>query len=156
MAGQPDRQATLEPTRAKAPARVTTTAISFQGPLPPPEVLARYSNLIPNGAERIMAMAESQLQHRQSLESVVVKGNVRAETRGQVFAFALGLVAIAGGIWLIASGNSALGLASIITAFTALASVFVYGRIEQRRERERKRREAKEAERQPRLPYDSD
>jgi hypothetical protein len=48
-------------------------------------------------------MAESQMQHRQSLESTVVNGNVTAQRRGQVMGFVLGLVAILGGIGLIAS-----------------------------------------------------
>ena len=63
------------------PAQLTTTrvsqSVSFQGPIPPPQLLEQYSKVIPNGAERIMAMAESQLQHRQSLESAVVLANVK-------------------------------------------------------------------------------
>lgn len=101
-----------------------------------------------------MSMAESQLKHRQGLESAVVRGNIRAETRGQIFGFALGLIAIIGGIWLIASGKDAIGLSAIITAFSALAGVFVHGRNQQAKERARKREEMAEAERQQRLPYD--
>lgn len=101
-------------------------------------------------------MAEGQLRHRQRLESTVVDGNVNAQKRGQIFAFTLGLIAIIGGIVLIALNKNAQGLAAIITAFVALAGVFVYGRWEQERERERKRREAKEAAENPRLPFESD
>jgi hypothetical protein len=36
----------------------------FSGPLPPTEMLQEYNRLIPNGAERIMTMAESQSAHR--------------------------------------------------------------------------------------------
>ncbi|PCH66140.1 MAG: hypothetical protein COC01_08890, partial [Bacteroidetes bacterium] len=36
----------------------------FSGPLPPPHILAQYKNLIDNGAERIMVMAETQLSSR--------------------------------------------------------------------------------------------
>lgn len=45
------------------PDQLTTTrvsqSVSFQGPIPPPQLLEQYSKVIPNGAERIMAMAES-------------------------------------------------------------------------------------------------
>ena len=41
---------------------------TFSGPLPPPDALKRYSDIIPNGAERIMAMAEEQSKHRRELE----------------------------------------------------------------------------------------
>lgn len=115
-------------------------------------MLAKYNDCLPNGAERILSLAENQAKHRQGLESAVVRGNLRAETRGQVCAFILGLVAIVGGIWLIASGKDALGLSAIITAFTALAATFIYGRWQQGLERERKRQEVREAQAQQRLP----
>ncbi len=146
----------LDGRQPHAPAgRVSASISAFQGPLPPPEILERYSQIVPNGADRIVAMAESQIRHRQSLESVVVQGNVTAQRRGQVMGFTLGLVAILGGIGLIAFDKDPQGLATIITAFVALAGVFIYGRVEQRREREQKRRELKEASESPRLPFDS-
>lgn len=117
-------------------------------------MLERYNAVIPNGAERIMAMAERQQLHRQGLESAVVNGNVINERRGQSRAFILGLVAILGGVGLIAFDKDAQGLTAIITAFTSLGGVFVYGRWQQAQERARKRREAREAAEQPRLPYD--
>ena len=134
--------------------QVTASFSAFQGPLPPPEMLERYNHIVPNGAERILTMAESQLHHRQSLESSVVNGNVIAQKRGQVFAFVLGVIAIVGGIGLIAFDKSTQGLVAIITAFVTLAGVFIYGRMEQERERERRRRELDEAARQPRLPLE--
>lgn len=114
-------------------------------------MLARFNEVIPRGADRIVSMAESQLNHRQSLEAAVVNGNVTAQRRGQLFGFILGLVAIVGGIALIAFDKSTQGLVAIITAFSALAGVFFYGRYEQGRERDQKRREAREAAQQPRL-----
>jgi hypothetical protein len=65
------------------------------------------------------------------------------------------MTAIAGGIALIVSGKDVQGLASIVTAFTALATVFVYGRWQRQREREQKRKEAREASENPRLPFDA-
>lgn len=70
-------------------------------------------------------------------------------------AFALGLVTTIGGIGLIAFDKDTSGLAAIIAAFVGLAGVFVYGRIEQRREREQKRQELKHAAENPKLPFDS-
>ncbi|MDO8795616.1 MAG: DUF2335 domain-containing protein [Vicinamibacterales bacterium] len=146
----------LDTRQSQAPARRVSASISaFQGPLPPPEMLERYNAIVPNGADRIVAMAEGQLRHRQQLESMVVNGNVTSQKRGQLFAFVLGLVAIVGGIVLIGLDKDTQGLAAIITAFVALAGVFVYGRWEQERERERKRREAREAAENPRLPFES-
>ena len=117
-------------------------------------MLARYNEVVPNGAERVVAMAESQLRHRQELEGAVVHGNVSAERPGQNYAFILGLIALTGGIGLIAFNKSAEGLAAIITAFASLAGVFIYGRWQQQREREQKRKEAREAAETPKLPFD--
>ena len=146
---------TLPSRPQQTPTHVSTSiTTSYQGPLPPPEMLERHKQVLPNGAERVVAMAESQMRHRQSLESAVVNGNVGAQARGQVFAFALGLLAIGGGIGLVAFGKNTQGLVSIIAALTAYAGVFIYGKREQRLERERKRRELREAEAQPRLPLE--
>jgi uncharacterized membrane protein len=111
---------------------------SFSGPLPPPDALARYDQIVPGAAERIIAMAEKQAEHRQKLESTVVKGNTSSQTRGTWFAFIISMTAICGGIWLIHGGKSATGLATIITDLAALAAVFVYTRKRQNKERERK------------------
>ncbi len=119
-------------------------------------MLERYNNCVPNGAERILALAENQASHRQRLESAVVQSNIKSEARGQVCAFILCLVAIIGGIGLIAFDKDAMGLAAIITAFASVAGIFIYGRYQQSKERERKRQEVREAQAQQRLPYDSD
>ena len=39
--------------------RVSASISAFKGPLPPPELLERYNQIVPNGADRIVAMAES-------------------------------------------------------------------------------------------------
>lgn len=110
-------------------------AAYFSGPLPPPGLLAKYNEVIPNGAERIIAMAEKQSAHRESIESRVVNGNVANQTRGSYFAFILALVAILCGFFLIHEGRSGAGLASIITSVAGLVSVFFYSKHEQRKER---------------------
>jgi uncharacterized membrane protein len=66
---------------------VTHQSVSFSGPLPPPALLAKYNEVIPNGAERIMAMAERQSAHREFLEKQVVAGNVASQARGSHYAF---------------------------------------------------------------------
>ncbi len=110
-------------------------SMSFSGPLPPPTLLSDYDKIIPNGAERILAMVERQSAHREELEANVVRGNVAAQTRGSYFAFILGLVALVGGMLLIYVGKSVSGLVAIISAMTGLGGVFIFNKIEQKRER---------------------
>lgn len=61
------------------------------GPIPDPDSLAQYNEIIPNGAERIMAMAEKQSNHRMSLEDRVVKGGVNRGYIGQGCALVIAL-----------------------------------------------------------------
>jgi uncharacterized membrane protein len=107
----------------------------FAGPLPPPAVLAQYNEIVPNGAERIIAMAERQSAHRETLESQVVLGNASQQKMGSTYAFILSLIAISGGIYLIHDGRSVSGLVAILGDLATLAGVFVYSRESQKQER---------------------
>lgn len=115
-------------------------ASSFSGPLPPPQILSEYEAVFPGCAERIVAMAERQSAHRQELERNHIGSSSLVERRGQIFAFLITGIAIAGGTYLISIGKDASGLTSIITALAALAATFIYGKHIESKERERKRR----------------
>ncbi len=116
-------------------ATLTHQSVTFSGPLPPPALLAKYNEVVTNGAERIMAMAERQSAHRESIEALVVAGNVASQKRGSIFAFILCLIALTGGFALLFTGRNGAGWASIISSLAVLAGVFIYGKNEQRKER---------------------
>ncbi len=120
----------------------------FSGPIPPPNLLARYNDVVPNGAERILAMAERQSKHRESLEDQVVAGNVKSQSRGSLYAFIIALVTILGGIFLIHDGKSASGLAMAISSLTGLVSALVYSKNKQGKERVEKSTALAERQRQ--------
>lgn len=65
-----------EDKRKKALNILTSLSIahssSFRGPLPPPSVLSEYNQVVDNGAERIMKMAENQSTHRIELEKLAI------------------------------------------------------------------------------------
>lgn len=111
---------------------------SFTGPLPPPSMLAHYNDIIPNGAERIMAMAERQQAHRHDLEQHVIKSNSSNQRLGVVLGFIIALFVAGGGFWLVYLGREAAGIASVITSIAGPASVFVWGRLQQKKERAEK------------------
>lgn len=54
-------------------------------PLPEPSELAAYNQIIPNGADRIMKMAEAQTAHRIEIEKTVIYSQKNQAFRGQVF-----------------------------------------------------------------------
>jgi len=89
-----------------------------QGPLPAPEDLQRYNDLLPGAAERIIKMAEAEQMHRHEQESramgaeVVVRetfqvtereriaGVMSSDKRGQYLGAAVSVLAIVGAIYL--------------------------------------------------------
>ncbi|MDE6052372.1 MAG: DUF2335 domain-containing protein [Lachnospiraceae bacterium] len=44
----------------------------FSGPLPPPNIIKGYEDILPGSAERILAMAEKQSEHRQFMERKMI------------------------------------------------------------------------------------
>lgn len=96
----------------------------FSGPLPPPEVLRQYSELLPDAVERIFKMAEQQAEHRQVME----RASIRIELRGQAFGFVLALTSIVGGLILIAFDKPLIGAAASIGAVATLTGLFVWAK----------------------------
>jgi uncharacterized membrane protein len=105
-----------------------------KGPLPPPEQLALYEEIIPDGANRIMKMAEMQLQHRHEIESKAISSQLNQSGRGQIFGLTIGLTTILCGTLCILMGHEWAGVITSGTGLTGLVSVFVYGKRRERAE----------------------
>lgn len=71
---------------------------AWSGPLPPPEILARFDQAVPGAANRIIAMAESQQAHRIEVERSVAVQETQIKRDGLNFAYRLGLVGIIGAV----------------------------------------------------------
>lgn len=70
----------------------------WQGPLPPPGALAQFDQIIPNGAQRIMAMVEQEQAHRIEHEKIELAASVSDFRRGHWLGAALGIASIAGAV----------------------------------------------------------
>jgi uncharacterized membrane protein len=106
----------------------TKFSISRSAPLPPPSELAAYNEIIPQGADRIMKMCESQTSHRIAMESKVIYSQQGQETRGQVFGFLIALVGLVCGTYAAVSGQPVAGAVIGGTPLVGLVSVFVYSK----------------------------
>jgi uncharacterized membrane protein len=113
----------------------------FSGPLPPPQILNQYNDAVANGAERIMAMAEKQSEHRRKLEATVLKTDSRNSLLGIVCAFVLGLVTVVTGAVVVVMGHTWPGTILGSAGLVGLVSAFIYGTRERRKEREAKSKE---------------
>jgi uncharacterized membrane protein len=131
----------LAPYRPQEPPIQSITrvqSVAFAGPLPPPEILAKFNDVVPGAADRIIAMAERQSSHREGLEKSVIDANIASQKRGSIFAFILCLLVILGGFYLIAHGKDGWGFAAILGALASLAGVFIYGKKKEEKELEEK------------------
>ncbi|MCB1310260.1 MAG: DUF2335 domain-containing protein [Leptospiraceae bacterium] len=109
----------------------------YSGPLPAPDDLLKYDQIVPGAAERLIQMAERQMEHRHKLELIVVSGGSKRAWVGLFFAFLLGLSGILGGIYLISEGKDISGLATVISSAAALIGVFIYGKRSESKQRNR-------------------
>lgn len=109
-----------------------------QGPLPPPQTLGEYDNIVPGAAERIIAMAENQSDHRQKLEMIAVKGGSRDSLLGLIFGLTIGLSTVGGAVLCILNGHTIGGSVLGGSGLAGLVGVFVYGSRQRRMEREQK------------------
>lgn len=110
----------------------------FQGPLPPPEVLAGYEATLPGAADRILAMAERQSAHRQELETTVATGDSRRQLYGLLAGTVVTMSALALAGVLAFFGHSGVSALTALAPIATLAGVFVYGDRSRRQERERR------------------
>lgn len=121
-----------KPRLARAIRQVVRAEIRFfSGPLPPPDVLARYNDAFPDCAERIVAMAETQGNHRRTLEIKELDASIRLSFRGQLIGSTIALIALLGGIWLVANDKSTEGFSLIVADVLAFGGAFVYDRYRQ-------------------------
>lgn len=98
------------------------------GPLPDPETYEEYARIIPNGADRIMKMAESQSGHRMAMEKKVISGQLIQSNIGQFLAFTICIAAILCGTYCIILGHDTSGSFLSLAGLTGIVTAFIQGK----------------------------
>jgi uncharacterized membrane protein len=108
----------------------------YSGPLPHPEILKRYNEILPDAAAKILSMVERQELHRHELENMVINSDCKNARLGLHYGLIIGMTAVVGGIVCTLLGHEIGG--SIIggIGLAGLVSVFVYGSKLKREERQ--------------------
>lgn len=118
----------LPPEKKKEALRIISQSIRYQGPLPPPEMMAAYGAVIDDGPNRLMRLLEKQTDHRIAMESQLVGAKVGTTKLGQYFAAGLsvffGLIAL----FLGYTGHDWLAGTICVSTITGLAAVFILGK----------------------------
>lgn len=120
--------------------RQTITAVQelFSGPLPSPDTLARYDEIVPGMADRLLVKFEQQANHRMRLESFVIRLDVVRSFLGLGAGFVFGIAVLIAAILLIMNGHETPGILILLGDFLAYGGAYLYGDIAKRRERDRK------------------
>ena len=107
---------------------------TWQAPLPPPQALGQYEEVLLGAADRILTQSENEQTHRHNQERtaletarMVVVADSRRSYIGIIFGFVISLLGIGGSIYLIATGHDWAGATLGGINLTGLAGVFVYG-----------------------------
>jgi uncharacterized membrane protein len=147
---KPTRQSSpANPGARNVPAAVAATQVShtstaFAGPIPPPEYLERYDQIVPGAARIIIDAFDRESRHRQELEKSAQSANIDAQQKqqamvekqgravffsdaiGQACGIVLSLACVAGAAFLATSGHdwvaaalAAIPTAAVIQAFLA-------------------------------------
>ena len=105
--------------------RRVESSMTYSGPIPHPQLLREFNDVIPNGADRIMTMAENQSGHRIKLEEKVVDANNRDSLLGVIFAGIIAILIVLGAIFLIYNNKNIQGFGLLIGTSVAYISVFL-------------------------------
>lgn len=112
---------------------------SYSGPLPDWQQYDGYERVLEGSADRIMRMAEKDQTHaiemdraRLELDRSLQDRSVRIVERGQWQGFLLALVFLAGGLAIIAMGNSGVGLGILAAGVAAVVGVYAVRRVTRR------------------------
>lgn len=97
----------------------------FQGPLPPPEILLKYNEVLPGAAERIIAMAERNQAHRQMLEAKVIPGGIISERIGQFSGLAIYLATLVAGTYMVINNKDVFGISEMLASTGVFAGLYL-------------------------------
>jgi uncharacterized membrane protein len=114
---------------------VTQEAKFHKGPLPSPEVLAGYEKIAPGFADRIVRMAEGEIEHRRGLEQQEFDANraymhhvCSSEKLGQWLAAGVAIVMPAIGAYVALHGEPTAGATIGVSGVATIVSALILGR----------------------------
>jgi uncharacterized membrane protein len=108
----------------------------FSGPLPHPDILKKFNEIVPGSAERIIKMAEEQSTHRRELEKKVINSDISQSKRGQILGFIISITGLLVSAFVAVYGSAIAGGIIGIGTLASLVSVFMYGSKTRSEERE--------------------
>lgn len=98
----------------------------YSGPLPHPEALERYNQIVPGAAERIIKMAEKEMDHRHKNEDVMTRSAIRTTIMSIIFAFVSVLILSGLVFYALTKGFDVVAGSIAVGSIAAVSSVFIF------------------------------
>lgn len=108
--------------------RLIAVSAEYRGPLPPPQMLAEYDQILPGAADRIISIWEREAVHRHGMQTEGQALLGREVNRGQLFTFITSLVILGVGGYIAIAGNNITGFGLMVFYLAGLAGLYVYGK----------------------------
>lgn len=118
--------------------RPTAQTMLYSGPIPPASEMAKYEALSPGMADRILGMAERQVDHRIKIETAAVLSTCRVNIIGVISAAIIALASLTFAGFCVYMGHEFIGAAFGTGGIGGIAGTFIYGTRSNRQEREAK------------------
>ena len=134
--GQRRRNRQLPANATPGQVSIALKGTAFAGPLPPPEQLAEYERILPGAAATLFSAFQSQTEHRQHMERIVVWSDVVRAQIGQLSGLGIAAYVIWTGGHLLEAGQSIAGFSAIGTAVAIAVGPFLVRGYLQSRERQ--------------------
>jgi uncharacterized membrane protein len=119
-------------TFATIAAVVQAQVSQFISPLPDPSILARYNEIVPGSAERILKLTENQSAHRIKLEDTALTAQISESKRGQWIAAVISVLFLVGSVLVTLKGHNAVGAVLGGGTVVTLVTAFVGSKRQQR------------------------
>lgn len=103
---------------------------SYSGVVPHPDLLRQFDEIVPNGAERIFAMAEAEQSARHAGQTTALsieEKKVKGVNTGRILAFTLGICCAAGALYLFVNGFPIGGAALAAIPTTGIIVALIKG-----------------------------
>jgi uncharacterized membrane protein len=137
-AGRPQNTNPINPQLQNVVRQVVLQQL-YQGPLPHPDMLAKYETLYPGASKLLFDQFQEQGKHRMQLENRVIESNIKNSRLGQWMGFSICMVALLGGVILVCFGIRLEGIIAAVAGLAVLVGVFVTGKFTGQKEIKAKR-----------------
>lgn len=100
----------------------------YHGPIPHPNILRQFEEILPGSADRILRLSEEEQKHRHELENKIILHQAKIEPIGLFLGFILALTIIGGGIYLLINDKSAKGFVLILGGIGTIITPFIFSK----------------------------